>query len=234
MTLQSLETLIGHWITLIKAHEKLLVALLVAFVAVHYGDKAYDAYGQYLKTKQSVDNQKIATLEKQNDDNAKNLQALIADVNSRFQADEAKIVNAKNVIVVQQQKNNQMAPPELYTHWQTDLALPEDSIKPQADGTAIVSLDAAHATVNEIDKVAPLTEQLIATQDELKGCTDVRVAQSTQIDGLNKEITAEKQGRADDAKVAKVEQRKAWRRGFKWGFGIGAAAVAAAVGFLHI
>jgi hypothetical protein len=232
--IETIEKLIASWITFFKAHEKLLLALVVAFVLVHYGDKAYDAYGQYLKSQQTANDQKIAILQKQNDDSAKALATLIADVDARFKADEEKIAKAKTTIVVQQAKNNAMAPSDLYTHWTDDLALPPTSITPQTDGTAIVSLDAAHATVNEIDKVAPLTEQLIATQDELKGCTTVRTAQDVQITGLNQEITAEKQGRADDAKAAKVAQRKAWRRGFKWGYVAGAATVAAVVGFFHI
>lgn len=221
MTLKTIETIIGHWVTFIKAHEKLLLALLIAFVAVHYGDKAYDAYGQYLKSKVSVDDTKIATLQAQNDSNAKMLAAMIADVDARVKADEDKIAKAKTTIIVQQQKNNTMAPPELYTHWQSDLALPEGSIKPQEDGSALVSLDAAHATINEIDKVAPLTDQLTATQDELKGCTDIRTAQSVQIDGLTSQITAEKKGRTDDAQLAKQQQKKSWIRGFKVGVVVG-------------
>jgi hypothetical protein len=221
MTLQTTETVIGHWVTIIKAHEKLLIVAIAALTLVHFGDKAYDLYGKHLTNQQTAINTQIATVEKSNADLAVKLGALKASVDASAKISQAKIVAAKQTLVINQKLDAALPLPDLSKHWESLLILPEGSITPQPNGTVAVTTDAAHATVNELEKIAPLTAELSATEDQLKGCNDIRTQQDATITGLNTSIGLEKDGRAADAKVAKHDIHKAYMRGFKHGFIVG-------------
>lgn len=229
--LKTIETFIGHWVTIIKAHEKLLLAVIATLLLWHFGNKAYDAYGLHLNATQKADNAQIAQIESNNAQIQAKLDQLKATVDANAKIDDAKIAASKQKLVVVQKVDAALPLPELSQHWQDILALPSGSITPQTNGTVAVTTDAAHATVNELEKIPALTDQLAATQDKLNGCTSVVAQQGTQITGLKDDITAEKKGRTDDAKIAKHNQRTAWLRGFKWGFITGA--VTSAVAILH-
>jgi hypothetical protein len=223
MILQTIETFIGHWVTVIKAHEKLLLALILAFTLIHFGNKAYDAYGDHLKSVANADNVKIAQIEQSNAKIEADLLALKASVDAKAKVDDQRIATAKNTIIVKQKQDAALPLPELAKHWNTDL-LPNvsaDSIIPLSNGTLSVSTDAAHATVNELEKVQPLQDQLIATNDKLQGCTSVRAQQDVDIAGLKTVYAAEQHARVDDAKQAKHDARTAYFKGLKHGLIIG-------------
>ena len=222
--LKTIETLIGHWVTFFKAHEKLLLAIVIASVAWHFGDEAYNAYAAHLKNNVTADNAQIASIEKQNANTQAKLDALTATIAAQAKIDDAKIAAAKQKVVVQQKIDTTLPLPQLSARWQTLLTLPDNSITPQTNGTVAVTADAAHTTVNALEEIAPLQDQLAATQDEYKGCQSLSKAASAQIIGLNSNIAAEKKARVDDAKLAKAEQHKSWMKGFKVGFKVGVVA----------
>jgi hypothetical protein len=219
---------ITHWINLIKAHEKLIITIILALLLWHYGDKIYDAYGKHLDAQVKTDNAQIAQIEKQNEQNAATLQQLTATVAAQAKIDDAKIAAAKQTIIVKQQADAALPLPELSKHWADMLSLQPSAITPQPNGTVAVTTDAAHATVNELEKIQPLTDQLAATQDQLKGCTTVSAQKDTTIAGLNTAVADEKKGRADDAKQAKHDIRHAYLRGLKHGIIIGVVGTTAA------
>lgn len=234
-TATTAETVIGHWVTLVKAHEKLLLAIIAAVVLFHFGNKAYDAYGNYLKNKQSEINLQIsaqsstnATLQKQIDDMAAHFAA-------QSKIDDLKIQAAQHTLAVQQQADSVMPVPDLAARIATLLA-----VKPQEVTTATLpdhlDLDAtaAHAVANNLEEIPALQTQLSATTDKLNGCQSLLTLSSQQITGLNTSITLEQKGRTEDAKVAAVNQKKAFRRGLKWGYAAGVATVIAIKVALHI
>lgn len=220
---------ITHWINLVKAHEKLIIAVIAAVLLWHYGNKAYDAYGKHLDAQVKTDNAQIAQIEKQNEQNAITLQQLAATVAAQAKIDDAKIAAAKQTIIVKQKADAALPLPELSKHWVDMLSLQPAAITPQPNGTVAVTTDAAHATVNELEKVGPLTDQLAATQDQLKGCTILSAQKDTTIAGLNTVVADEKKGRADDAKQAKHDIRHAYLRGLKHGIIIGVVGTTAAL-----
>lgn len=215
--LKTIETIVGHWVTLIKAHEKLLIVTIAALTLFHFGNKAYDAYGNYLHTQQNATNAQIAQIEQSNAQITKQITQLKASVDAQAKIDDVKIAAAKQTLIVKQKEVATLPLPELSKEWVSLLSLPPDSITPQSNGTVDVTTDAAHTTVNALETIPSLNAQLSATQDKLQGCVDVRARQDTQIAGLNTSIDLEKKGRAEDARVAKQEQHKSWMRGFKWG-----------------
>jgi hypothetical protein len=233
-TVSKVETFVGHWVTIIKSHERLLLAVIATVLLWHFGNKAYDAYGLHLNTVVKTDNAQIAQIESNNAQIQAKLDQLKATVDANAKIDDAKIAAAKQKLVVTQKVDAALPLPELSQHWEDILTLSPGSITPQPNGTVAVTTDAAHATVNELEKVPALNDQLTATQDKLNGCTSVVTQQGTQIAGLKDDITAEKKGRADDAKQAKHDIRHAYLKGLKHGIIVGVVAtVAATVAILH-
>lgn len=232
--LKTLETVIGHWVTFIKAHERLLIAIIIALTLLHFGDKAFDAYSNHLKATVTADNAHIAQIEQNNAQIQAKLDQLKATVEANAKISDAKIAAAKQNLVTQQKIDAALPLPELSERWQNMLALTAGSITPQANGTVAVTTDAAHTTVSELEKIPALTIQLSATQDKLNGCTSVVAQQDVQITGLKDNITAIKKGREDDAKQAKTDIRKSYWRGFKHGLIVGVVGTTiAVVGILH-
>jgi cell division protein FtsL len=225
---------ISHWVTLVKAHEKLLLALIAAVVLFHFGNKAYDVYGKYLTTKQTQTNQQIATQETINAALQKQVDTLTATVAAQAKIDDAKIAAAKSSLAAAKKKDDTLALPDLTAHWAELIAAPLIDFQPINTDTVSVNADAAHKTVDQLEQIPALNTQLNATQDKLNGCTSVLTVDSQLITGLETSVSLEKAGRVEDAKVAAVNQKKAWKRGFKWGFGIGIAAAVAVKSVLHI
>ena len=222
--LKTIETIIGHWATVIKAHEKLLLALILAFTLIHFGNKAYDAYGQHLKAVTTADNARIATIEQSNAKIEADLVALKASVDAKAVADDAKIAKAKQTIIIKEKEVAALPLPELSKEWVSKLNNPpleDSSVAPQTNGTIVVSSDAAHQTVNQLEKIVPLQDELDATNDKLTGCNSVRAQQDTDITGLKSDIVAKDKKITDDAKQAKHDIRHAYLKGLKHGLIIG-------------
>lgn len=233
-TATTAETVIGHWVTIVKAHEKLLLALIAAVVLFHFGNKAYDAYGNYLTHKQTETNQQIAVQESTNAALQKQIDTLTATVAAQAKIDDAKIAAAKSTLAAAKKTDDALALPDLTAHWADLIASSHAEIQSLTSDTIQVSADAAHKTVDALEEIPALNTQLNATQDKLSGCTSVLAVDSQLITGLETSVTLEKAGRAEDAKVAAVNQKKAWKRGFKWGYGAGIGTVLALKAFLHI
>lgn len=219
--LQTIETVIGHWVTFIKGHEKLLLAIIAALVILHLGDKVYDAYGQHLKANVTADNTRIATIEQGNAKIEADLALLKASVDARAKIDDVKIAAAKQTIIIKEKEIAALPLPQLSKEWESLLVLPEGSITPQSNGTVAITPDAAHATMTELIKVGPLTDQLVATNDKLDGCNAINAQQGKDITGLKEDIIAQKKKNDDAAKQAKHDVRAAWWKGFKWGAVVG-------------
>lgn len=224
------QTIIGHWVTLVKAHEKLLLAIIAATVLFHFGNKAYDAYGNYLTHKQSEINLQITAQTATNAALQKQLDDMAASLATETKIADAKIAAAKLALTTQQNADAKMSAPDLAVRIANLLA-----VKPQEVTTTTLpdhldlDANAAHTVANNLEQIPALQTQLSATQDKLNGCTSVLALSSQQIVGLNTSITLEQKGRAEDAKVAAVNQKKAFMHGFKWGFGTGVAATVAII-----
>jgi hypothetical protein len=232
--LKTIETVIGHWVTFIKGHERLLITIIAAFVLIHYADKAYDAYENHLKATVSADNVHIAQIEQLNAKTEAELRLLKATVDANAKIAEAKIAASKQKLVEVKKVDAALPLPELSKHWEDMLKLSPGSITPQSSGTVAVTTDAAHSTVARLEEADSLEDQLTQTQIELKGCVEVREKQDVVNSGLKEDVAAQKKGREDDAKLAKNNIRHAYWRGFKHGFIVGVGStVAAVVAILH-
>jgi hypothetical protein len=213
--------IIGSWVALIKAHEKLLLAVVFAFVLWHFGDKAYDAYGQHLKADVTAADTRLANVEKSTAQIEVDLTTLRAQLAAKTAIDNQRIEKDKQAIVDKQKEVANLPLPQLAVEWQSLLVLPEGSITPQANGTIAVTTDAAHTTVSELEKVGPLTDELVATNDKLTSCLALSTQQDKDITSLKTEVSAQGAARTADQKQAKHDIRAAYLRGLKHGLIIG-------------
>src|SRR5271169_6319417 len=149
-------TIIPAWITsweaFIKAHERLILIGAAALLLWHLGDKALGAYEAAHKSQQSADNQQIAQLHQDNVTLAQTLVQMQTTYNAQIADLNAKIVAKQKATIIQQKADAILPLPDLSARWESLLVLSPGSITPQANGTVAVTTDAAHITVNELEK----------------------------------------------------------------------------------
>lgn len=225
------------WGVFVKHHERIILVGIGALVIWHFGDKAYDGWRLGRDTTaQAQINQQIEAIHAQNQATQAVLAQMQQNFNTTVETLNAAIAKKQQVTIIQQQKDAVMPPVELSQRWETLVSAPEGSIAPTTDGKIAVSIDAAHTTVNELEKVPQLTEQVLDTQTELKSCVQLSAQKDATIEGVKQELTTEKKGREADAKGAADElskaKKKSFWKGFKTGAGVvGGVVVAATVAF---
>jgi len=218
-TLQALEP---HWVQVyaafIKAHERLLITLLLVLFGFFGYSKAITAWEAYDKRHVALDQQKIDQQHQENVALAQQLAELKLSVDNNAKITDAKIAAMHQQTKKQQETDMTLPLPQLGERWVSLLSLPSDSIAAAPDNKMVVTESAARTTVSELERIPDLSQTVLQREAELAGCNQVRAKQDEVIAGVNNELTLEKKGRADDAKLAKAAQRKSWLRGFKWGF----------------
>lgn len=215
------EAIVKHWAAFIKAHEKMVLIIGIVALLFHFGEKGLTAWENHDKRIATIAQQKVDADTAANKTLSEELANLKLEIAAKDAQLEAQIAASKQKLIVQQKIDANLPLPELSSRWESLLTLSPGSITSQPNGTVVVSGDAAHTTVNEIEKVPQLTEQLLNTQNELKGCTTLSAKKDDAITGLNKQLTDEQAARKDDQKLAAVKQKKAWLKGFKIGAIVG-------------
>jgi hypothetical protein len=129
----------------------------------------------------------------------------------------AAIAAQKQVVVVQQKKDDMMPPTELAQRWSDLIKAPSGSITPQSNGTLAVSADASHTTVDALETIPELKFEAQSLNTQLSACNTLSATLTQDVAEQKTLVVQEKQGRKDDAVVAKDKERKAFWKGFKWG-----------------
>lgn len=219
---------VTSWTAFVKAHERLVLMAVASLVLIHFSNDIR----QWISTKHSVEqaqiNQQISNQEMQNQLVQQELVKMQLNFDETVKSLNAKIDARKQAVIVQQKIDSSLPLPDLSNRWETLLSLQSGSIIPQVNGTVAVSTDAAHTTVNALEEIPQLKEQVLDTQTELKDCTDLSAKKDDRIAGLQTSVQQEKDGRAADAKVAKDNERKSFWKGTKIGAaltGIGLVAI---------
>src|SRR5579859_6439636 len=212
-----LPTWITSWAAFIKAHERLIFIVAASLVVWHFSNNITHWFDNRHIAEQAQVDKQIAQQENQNLLIQKQLTQMQANFDETVKSLNAKIDAKKQAVIVQQKVDALLPLPELSTRWENLLSLQPESIIPQTNGTIAVTTDAAHTTVNELEKIPQLTEQVADTQTELKACTTLSAKKDDDITGLTAQVKEEKKGRAADAKVAADKQRHSFWKGFKFG-----------------
>jgi hypothetical protein len=229
----SLPSWVKTWEAFVKAHEKLILIATVAGVLLAGGIAVSNRVHEYLDDKhteaQTQANNQIAQQAEQNKALAAQVALMQAQYTQMTQTLEKAITAQKQVVVIQQKKDDAMPPVELSKRWEDLVQVPTGSITPQTDGKIGVSVDAAHKTVSQLEVVPQLKSEVAGVRQELGACNTLVAKKEEQITGINKSLQDEKDGRAADAKVAKDKERKSFWKGFKTGVGVVVGIVAGAL-----
>jgi hypothetical protein len=216
-----LPTWVHTWINLVKAHEKMVVILIAGALAFHFYGKTINAWVDYEKSKAKP----AQVIVQKDDTETKILAAQLAQLRQQYalqtQKLEADLAKTQADLATRQAQDAVLPLPELATRWEELVVAPAGSVTSNPNGTITVTGDVAHTTVSELEKVPALTEQLLDTQTELKGCTTLSTQKDTVIAQGVKDLTDEKTSHKDDVAQLKAEKKKSWLNGFKWGAIVG-------------
>lgn len=214
-----------------KAHERFILIVTAASLLFYFGIKVVNEVHTYQDNKhteaQAATNAQIAIAEAHSKDIQTQLAQMKTDYETKILSLEAQIAKSKQTEVIKQKQDAALPMPELAKSWESTLVLPESSITPESNGNLSVTPDAAHATVNELDKIGPLMEQLVVTGQEFESCKTLSAKKDEAIVAANSGWDLEKKGRVADAKVANDNKRKSFWRGTKVGAAVATVAIIA-------
>jgi hypothetical protein len=227
----AVESTFSKYLALFKAHERLVLFLAMIAFGSFLTVKAYDYLLKHDQTQANVaHDQAVIAANKVSTDVAAN-QILLAQL--------AQLQNSYNGLSVQvaasmqqraTQSNNQKhtddtaAPAELASRIQAVLGVGQIKISaPLGDGL-VFDLAAAHATADRLEDLIQAQGDVKDLKGQVTSCNQLVGTQTTTIASLNTTIadgkvalTTEQKSHADDVKTLKLEKKKSWLNGFKWG-----------------
>lgn len=210
-------TFVEKWIALVKAHEKLVLILVAAFLSFHFYGSALTAWVNHDEKVQAIDQAKAKALMQQN--------ALIAQQSAELIA----AVKASNAALAQaaqqraeQTKANQVADqslplPQLGQRWVSLLNVGPAEIAAQPDGSMKVSDTASRTTVEQLEVIPQLKQDLAGAQQTTQNNQKVIDQQTTQIASDKTTIAANDKACQDQINTLKADKKKSFWRGSKFG-----------------
>jgi hypothetical protein len=226
-----MESVIKNELTWAQKHEKLIIVFLVLLVLGLLGNKFlnYSAMqGQARLTAltsqvQQIKEQSAAAAAQSAIDRAQLL--AMTDALQKQNAALAAAVQSDNALLRKQQSiNNSLALPDLAKRW-AQLAPLQPGDLSATNGQVLVTDSGARATVNELEKVPVLSDQLdkqkqITSNDEalLSKSQEVNADFSKQVGILNSQIAADQKQCQAQIAVEKEKARKSKRNWFIAGF----------------
>lgn len=226
--LMSLET----QITWFKAHERLVLLLVVSAVGIYGYNKYLDYSISRDKNQAMIANQQAqVSAQAFTQSQAQTqvvlgqlaaLQQQILDQNKRI--DQAMQQRAQ-ATDAQKKKNDQSNSAEVAARIVQLLRVqPQEVTASSVDGTVVFSASAAHTDVNTLEDGAKAQADVKDLSTELASCKTqvsqqeiaIQDEQETNIAGV-KALDDEKKAHAKDVATLNQEKKKAWLNGFKWG-----------------
>ena len=206
MTLQQFEHGVGIYVTWLKAHEKIVLIAVAAFLAFHMYSKGLDAWVQHDQRNATAANTQAKSLETQ----LATLQAQNVQLSARIdQAMQQRAIQT----VIQKKADDNLEPVALAARIQTQLGVGRvkyDTSTMPVVGELVFSNDASHKVARDEDDLQQAKADVVDLNTKLISCQGVNVVG-------DKALTAEKTAHADDVKLLKAEAHRSWLRGFKWG-----------------
>lgn len=237
---------ISHWVAFAKAHEKIIITIVLGVALTLLGNHLITVYDNHLlradtaaqlKAQASVDSaqKQIQTDNTQNAILAKQLSALQAQVAVSNAKLSAQIAAQKIAVQKQQTIDATLPLPELANRWVSLVNLQPQDVA-AVSNTVVVSPNGASATVQKLELVPGLTDENAKLNLELTSDQNLIGKQIEDIDALTKTIAdrdtalaAERTLHAADVKDLKDQLKTVEHRTrgkwFKVGFVAGAATV---------
>lgn len=224
---------IGHIRAFLLDHERLLIVLIAAAVIwlgyvkitniIEEHDKAALQQAQVVAAQQAQQN---AVLAKQAQDDAAKLQALSA----QLEAQNQQLANANTALATalakQQHTDATLPPTELAQRWaQITPNMPAGGVTLSPDNSMKVTQAGAVATVQQLEQVPALKQELDNTtaqknnDDQLLAASGKSIFDlNAQVGGLQKQLVDNEKVCQEQIKVVKDEARKSKRKWFLIGF----------------
>lgn len=220
-------TWITHYTAWIKAHEKLLIILLATFLLYRGGQGVENLI---LKHDAKTATQAAIVVQQDTTSNKALLDQLAqmkADAAVQQKTINASLALAQSALAAQQKKDAASTPTEINARWQILLPMKPGSVKSIDSSTTAITNDAANLTVQALEEIAPLRNQVVGLTAELSIDQGIINQQDNTIAGLNKQIVDEKASHVADVNLEKVKAKRSFWRGFKYGVVVGIVAIEA-------
>ncbi len=229
--------MLTKWILFIKAHTLLVVGLAAIGVIWHLGAKYEDSRGEKLIEANTLIQHQLQTQVIQN----QVLTGQLADQQAAYNILAAKIVAqnaqidvemaAKQAQVTKQQQVDATLPLDgLAIRWRSLENLMPSDVAIGGTGTLFVSGQAATKTVEDLEAVGPLHQEVLDGHqindnltNQLTTLTSLSASQTKEITGLNEQITLAEKSCQDRIGVVKAQQKK--KSGFWFKVGVIAGSV---------
>ena len=212
---------IEKWVALVKAHERLIIIAVAAFVLFRAGQGIENIILKHdAKAAESA-----ATLVQQDTVSNKQLQDQLTSMKASADAQTAKlkadIQSQLASLAAQKKKDTSSTPAQIADRWEQLLPLRPGSITSVDPSTTGVTNDAANQTVQALEEIPVLKSQVVDLTLELTTTQGIVAQQDNTITGLNKQIVDEKLSHVAEVKLAKDRGKKSFWRGFKIGLVVG-------------
>lgn len=184
--------IISNWITFVKAHEKLAIIALSAFLVWHIYGRGVDAWVNHDKAQQAIQQQKSDALAQQNAVNSAQVAQLVATVKASNAALVAAAAQRAAATKAQQVADQSLPLPDLGKHWVSLINVSPTDIAAQPDGSMKVSDAASRATVQQLDEIPQLQADVKGAQQIAQNDQDVINKQTVQITGLTNTVAQDK------------------------------------------
>ena len=230
--------MIETYIAFIKAHETILGLVLAAAVIwgvsgkveniMYHHDNAAESQAQIVATAQAQKDAALATQAAQQAEQYKELSDKVAAQNAALEQANITLATA---LAKQQHTDDTMPLPELAQEW-TKLVpgMAPNGITFALDPNGQITLtdDAAHKTVDQLEQVPVLTQELSNSKQSEQNTDTLLGASQKQVTDLNSEVSGLNLQLADNQKVCtaqiavvKADAAKAKRRWFLTGLVLG-------------
>lgn len=237
MTLATMEAIVKHWAAFIKAHEKLALILGTLAIVAFLGHKAITAYDNHLVRQDTAlveaDKAKLDAVTADNKKLVEQLAVLDAEVAALTKQGKQTIIIKHEEAVKQKQIDQNLPLPQLAVRWNLLINLSGAA----ATETGItVSPEAAHKTVDMLESIPDLQAHA-DIMDNIQAADAREIEQQKGVIASDAIVLeSERKLHTDDVKKLsddlKVEKRKSFWKGFKYGAGITAGVVVVAAVFI--
>ena len=218
-------------------HERIVIVALVLIAGVFLGNK----YLNYDGARKDAQVATLTAIVQQDKVSVQNLALQAAQAQATYQTTLDAIskenqalasANAQELASLAQRQTTDRALPLPAVASRIEVLVPGAQGGITATTAGVVMNDtASHSVLTTLEEVPVLQDELknetqvaVNTKSALDAASTVIADKTAQIAGLNKSLTDQQAHETAAVAAEKLKTKKAWKNGFKWGFGLGFAA----------
>jgi hypothetical protein len=222
MTLATIEKAAKGYLAFFKAHEKILIIVLLVAFGFHVYDKGLTAWVDHDKRISDA----ASIVSKQDADTSKQMKDQLTQLTVQVQQQGVDLKTAVQQRAADTQKQKKtddaMTPTELTARLQKLLNVgPQDVTWSPINGDVVFTEPAAHTDADALEDLSQLKADKVSLQSIAVNDQSLITSQANFITQKEKELADEKTSHADDVKTLKAENHKQYMRGLKHGVIIG-------------